>query len=114
KEEDEDSVVEGKDSQGATDVEVAQIVGGLARVEENSGDEKAGEGEEEIDAHPAADADGLHELNDRGGGLAGESVMADEDEQEREAAESVETADMAAGGAFGRGEPGMGFRHVGG
>jgi len=70
-----DAVVKREDSQGTANVEVANAMGVVAGVEEDAGDEKAGEDEEEVDPGPA-----VGELE----------VVLEEDEKESDGAEAVE------------------------
>ena len=51
-EEDPNGIEQRKNSKGATDVEVLEVAWFLQSVEEDAGDQKAGENEEEIDADP--------------------------------------------------------------
>ena len=94
--------VEGKDAEGAADVEVAQAVALTDGVPQAAGDEEAGEGEEENDAEPAGLGDETDEADGGLGGLEAAAVVEDEDHEDGEAAEAVE-GDVAAGFGDGRG-----------
>jgi len=62
KQHDENAVVEGEDAKGAAGVEGLEEVREGTCVEQNAGDEKAGENEEEIDAEVAGLADAVEEI----------------------------------------------------
>jgi hypothetical protein len=96
--------VEGQDPEGAAGVEVTQaneVVGGFPKA---SGDEEAGEGEEEDDAGPAELGEVAGEALGGLGGLEASAVVEDEDEEDGEAAEAVE-CDIAP--SFGDGRVGV-------
>ncbi len=73
------AVVERKDTQGATHVEDAKAMGGVASVVEDAGDKEARENEEDIDASPAP-----VEL-----GLEGSEVVLDEDHENGDGAKAI-------------------------
>ena len=89
-------VVERENAQRAADDEVAEVVLLGTSVEQNAGNEKSGEHEEEVDAGPADGADVHDAKKDRGVRVAGERVVAQEDEQKCNAAIAVETGDVTA------------------
>jgi len=92
--------IQGKNAEGAANVEVAQAMALAGAIPQAAGDEKAGECEEEHEADPAGLGQEAEDADGRSGGLEASSVVEDEDEQDGEAAEAVE-GDVAAG--FGRG-----------
>lgn len=62
KQHDENAVVEREDAEGAAGVEGLEEVREGACVEQNAGDEKAGENEEEVDAEVAGLADAVEKI----------------------------------------------------
>ena len=96
--------VEGKDPEGAAGIEVAQaneVVGGFPKA---SGDEEAGEGEEEDDAGPAELGEIAGEALGGIGGLEASAIVEDEDEEDGEATEAVEGGVASSFGGRGAGD----------
>ena len=92
----EDAVIEGKNADGAAGVEGAEEGGRVHGTEEDAGDEEAGEGEEKVNADPGGVADLGEEIEDTGaGGEVGPHEVIDENEEDGEAAEAVESGDVA-------------------
>lgn len=91
------AVVEGKDAQAATRVELAEVALFLERVVEDAGDEEAGEYEEEIDTVRAEDGDAFDSSGPGTGGIAPEEMRSD-DAEYGEAAQAVQRRDVAGVG----------------
>jgi hypothetical protein len=94
--EDERTVVEGEDAESAAGVKGFEEVGDVEGVEQNAGDEEAGEDEEEIDADVGGCADLVEEVEEAEASVrVRPEEMAVEDEKDGEAANSIERREMS-------------------
>jgi len=94
-------VVERKNAEDAAGVEVAEAMSGVGIVDgvpEDAGDQKGGEHEEEFDADPSRGGKLAEETADEVGGLESAAVMEEVDEQDGDAAQTVQGQVMAAVG----------------
>lgn len=96
KQQEEETVVEGKDAQGAASVKGFEEVGLVERVEQDAGDEEAGENEEEVDSDVEGVDDGVDDVEDgRSCGGVRQEEMKGEDEKDCETADSIECRDVS-------------------
>ena len=96
KQQEEETVVEGKDAQGATGVEGFEEVRLVEGVEQDAGDEEAGENEEEVDSDVEGVDDGVEDVEDgRSCDWVRQEEMKGEDEKDCETADSVECRDVS-------------------
>lgn len=118
KQHDENAVVEGEDAKGAAGVEGFEEVREGACVEQDAGDEKAGENEEEVDAEVAGLANAIDEIQKFGAGVwIGREEVEEEDHEDGKSSDSVERWNVLKttgifGIAGGSGLRGGGRRHV--
>src|SRR4051812_38390960 len=91
----EHAVIEREDAQGAAGVKIAKEMRRSLGVEEDSGDEKTGEDEEEVDADAAGAGDPFSDGADLGAGLAHGGEVEEEYEEDGEAAQAIEGGDVA-------------------
>src|SRR5262245_32740571 len=90
-----ESVIEGKDTQGAAHVEMPEIMPAALRILENTGDQKAGKNEEQIYAkHPVPDDGSVGPVDGRVRGK--QASVCKEDKQDSQAAQTVESGKMSA------------------
>ena len=94
-EHEENAVVQREDAKGAASIKVFEVVAGVQRIEEDSGDEEAREGEEEIDPNPASCADLGNEIHQARAGLRGRpEQVVDEHHRDRKSTNAVQRCDM--------------------
>jgi len=93
---DQDSVVKREDAECAAGVEGLEVVGDIEGVDQDAGDEEAGENEEEIDADIAGFADVGEEVEDaRAGGCVRPEKMDEKNHEDSKAADSVESRNVS-------------------
>jgi len=89
-----ESIIEGKDAQGAAHVEVPEMMPAALRIVENPGDQKAGKDEEQIYAkHPVPDDGSVGPVDGRVRGK--QASVCKEDKQDSQAAQTVESGKMS-------------------
>ena len=95
-EDDQDAVVEREDAECAASVEGFEVVGDVERVDQDAGDEEAGENEEEVDADVAGRADAGEEVEDAraGVGVCPEK-MDEKNHEDCEPSDSVERRNVS-------------------
>ena len=84
-----DEVKDREDAKAAACVEAAEVSGVVAGVVEDTGDEKTGEDEEEVDAHPSVLPD-VVECAENGTAMGASTEVVEEDHGDGEGADAIE------------------------
>ena len=88
-----DQVVEREDAQRAPRIEAGEVAVAAARVDQDAGDQEAGEDEEEIHARPA-DEGGLGERAIGGGRRRQDREVMEQHQEDGDAAQAIECRSM--------------------
>jgi hypothetical protein len=88
-------VVERKDTQGATSIKRLEEVRDIDRIDENAGDQKSGEGEEEIDSNEGRAANIREQVKEtRAGVVIGPEKVVNEHQENGESANAIQCRNM--------------------